>query len=94
MVSNDSGNVSSYELFQELLKIKTEYQQLKDRMSVLSELKRAVAVQLADKCACPNPEIDQMGVVRIDGQFYFYKLYLEDGTVDEFYAVSQVNQGS
>ena len=94
MVSNESPNVSSYELFQKLLSIKTEYQQIKKRMQVLSELRKTVAVQLTNKCAFPSFELDEMGAVLIDGQLYFYKLNLEDGTVDTFCAIFQVNQDS
>ena len=92
MVANESKKLSSYELFQKLLSINTEYQQLKDRMKVLGDLRRDIEVQLTNKCH--DNEIAAVGVVEIEGHLYYYDIELEDAEVKGFHPVSQVNQRS
>ena len=94
MVSDPNSQVSPYELFQELLTINNECAQLRRRLGELQQLRQAVDVQLIDKCMGPAPEIDDVGVVKLNDQLYLYTLDLEDGTVKDFYPVSEINQGS
>ncbi|EKV02357.1 hypothetical protein Lepto7375DRAFT_4584 [Leptolyngbya sp. PCC 7375] len=94
MVSNESRKISPYELFQEFSKLRAEGQQLRERLETIKRLKVSIGVQLAELCSGSEASIADTGVVEVDGQLYYYAICLEDGSVDEFRAVSYVKQSA
>ncbi|WP_163668248.1 hypothetical protein [Adonisia turfae] len=74
--------------------LRLESQQLRERLETIKTLKSSIGVQLAELCSGSEASVPDEGVIELDGQLYYYTICLEDGSVDEFRAVSYVKQSA